>query len=621
MARWGSVAVILLLMGAGGFLALRERPLPQADFTWAMGDEVRTLDPAQTAWNYDIRLALGLWEGLTSYEPRTSAPIEGVAYLPPQVSGDGRTCVFTLRPEARWSNGDKVTTGDFVRGWRRAIEPGTARDYAMLVADHLDGAQDYMAWRNEAVRVLAVLRDLARGRAVSPENRTFLARQAPESRQEQADWAGLAAAFRRKHLAQMEERWARVGVRALDAEHLEVRLVRPTAYFLELTAFSTFLPIHESIELLRERESPEVTDLTLVTYDPQWAKPDYHRRGYPGLITNGPFRLADWQFKRYMLLERNRHYWDVARVPSAHLLVRNMPEPGTAFLAYERGDVDWLDDLTRLDFAPALAEQARQGRRTDIHIVPAFGTYFYWFNCLERLPDGQANPLADRRVRLALTLAVDRRAIVDKVAKMGNPVARNLVPPETIAGYACPPGPDYDTHRARQLLAEAGYPGGAGLPTLEILYNTGYFHDKPAQAIDEMWRRNLGVQVSLRGKELKAFDEDKHNHRFLVIRASWYGDYSDPTTFLDMLVTGNGNNDAAFSNARYDGLIRQAAQCLDPARRLAILAQAEQMLVEQEAPFLPLYYYVNALAYRPEVQGIYPNARNMHPLKYSHRSP
>jgi len=211
---------------------------------------------------------------------------------------------------------------------------------------------------------------------------------------------------------------------------------------------------------------------------------------------------------------------------------------------------------------------------------------------------------------------VDKQAIVDNVRKIGNLVATNFIPPDSLAGYHCDRGPDYNPRKAQELLAAAGYPNGKGLPPIEILYNTSGGHEKIAESVAEMWRKILNVTVYLKGKEIKSFDEDKKHHRFMVCRSSWYGDYSDPTTFLDILSTGNGQNDAAFSCEAYDRLLQQAALCRNPDQRLQLLAQAETLLIQEEIPVLPLFHYVNLMAYKPYVKGLYSNPRDIQPFKY-----
>lgn len=618
MKRVIAVFVVFLLMAVFAFISIHGRSLPMADFTYAIGFAIKTLDPARAQWTDEIRLAQGLWEGLTSYHPETSTPIPGVAKLPPMISPDGLTYTFELRTDAKWSNGDPVTADDFVYAWRRAIEPGTSRVYAFLITDNIAGAKAYSDWRNQAVHTLMILRNLAENSPITREDEQFIkSLNLLGSNRGKPDWSEIARQFRRRHLEQMEQEFDKVAVKAIDEHHLQVSLVRPTTYFLDLTAFTTFMPVHrESIEKLRIKNDPALTCLTMWAYDPQWTKPDYHRNGYPGLVSNGAFTLAQWQFKRYMLMKKNPCYWDRQNVKSDSIMVRIITEPSTAFLAYERGDLDWIKDLTPLNFAPALLEQMRLGVRRDIHLSPAFGTYYYYFNCSDRLADGSPNPFADARVRMAFNLAVDKQAIADKVKKISTPPARNFVPPASIEGYYCRPGPDYNPSKARQILAEAGYHDAHPLPSVEILFNTDGGHENITEAIAQMWKKHLNVNVILKGKEVKTFDEDRTNHRFMVCRGSWYGDYADPTTFLDILTTGNGQNDAAFSHPEYDQLMHRAATCANAEKRLQFLAQAEEMLLHEQVPILPIYYYVNMMAHKDRIKGIYLNPRDLHPFKY-----
>ncbi len=618
MKQFLIIVICSLIVFVAVHQSLRRQTLPDADLTYALGSSLTSLDPAQMQWNEEIRLAIALWEGLTTYHPETTAPIEGVAHLPPAVSDDGLVYTFTLRQDARWSNGDPVDPVDFIYGWRRSMEPGATGPYAFLILDNIAGAKVYFQWRSRASRALSIMQDIIVGdkEGLSEEDRAHLLSLGLPVTGD-TDWQQTADDFRTQHISQIEERFRQVGLKRLDAQRLEVRLNRPISYFLDLTAFSTLLPIHRSsLEMLRETEKPTEKYMTSWKYDSQWVKPDYHKNGYPGLITNGPFYLDQWQFKRYLLLKKNPHYWDHAQVKSDSIMLKVYTDPSTGFLTYEKGDYDWFRNLTSLDFADALVAKLENGQRDDIHLSAAFGTYFYYFNCMDELKNGSVNPFADYRVRMAFNLATDKNAIVDKVRKTGNPVARNFIPPGTIPGYYCPPGPDFNPDRARQLLAVAGYPGGKDMPNVEILYNTGFNHESIAEAIAQMWADNLNVNVTLKGKETKTFDEDKSNQRFMVGRGGWFGDYGDPTTFLDMMHSENYQNDCKFSNPEYDRLMERASQSRDHEKRLEILAEAEQLLMEKHMPVLPINYYVNLNAYRPEVKGIYENGRDLHPFKY-----
>lgn len=580
----------LLLVGQGSEAG-------RADFRYLNGAGINTLDPAQISWNQDIRLALNIWEGLTTYHPETTTPIEGVAEFPPDVTDDGLIYTFHLREDARWSDGSLVTAGDFVRGWRRAIEPGSAGDYAFFILDTVAGARDYYEWRQQNTALLTEL-----WQSVSTTSTADAQRRHSESL--------------RAHVEEMDHRFAGVGVEAIDDGTLEVRLIRPCAYFLDLCAFVTLLPCHQSIARLRERylDTP-ITAQGLVVYDHQWTKPDYQANDYPGLITNGPYRMTEWVFKRRARLEANPYYWDAESITCRTIDMVVYDDLNTALLAYESGDLDFLPDM-QVDYDHELVRLCKEGIRRDFYFPNVFGTYYYLFNCRDETFRGEINPFVDKRVRKAFSLAVDKQQLVDKVIGRGDPVADQLVPLGSIPGYESPPGAAYDPDEARRLLAEAGYPGGSGMPVIEILYNTGYQHGKICEALSQMWERELGVRTALVGKEAKTFADDKVNHQFMVARAGWYGDYGDPTTFLDVFASGNGNNDAGFSNDLFDGLLEKAAGIRDPGQRLTVLADAEALLIQDEFPAMPLHQYTNLLAIKPRVSGLHPNPRLMFPFRY-----
>lgn len=662
-------AVILLLILAGAAaLALRGAPSgPTPDFRYVNSSDIHTLDPARMSWNQDLRLALNLWEGLLTTDPRTLLPTDGVAMFPPEVSDDGLIWTFHLRPDAHWSDGSRVTAADFLRGWRRCIEPGTAADYAFFLTDTVSGASEYASWRSEAVAVLTALARRAQGWPLNPEQNSLLARSpiaqpvrdalsergrsfAPHHPQEgspsdtgiQSDfnrfdlpWSSLHETVLRRHTLEMEERFRFVGLQAPDPHTFIVRLHRPVAYFADLVAFPTLSPIHESIERLREHtrfdhstavpSSLEHADATtvpltpegLVTYDPQWTKPDYHAHGYPGLVTNGPYRLTAWAFKRSVRIEVNPFHRDATRIACRVIEAVVIEDPNAALLAYEAGDVDFIPSL-ETPYDHVLFQWASTGTRPDFHVCALSGVYFFNFNCRDSVIDGRKNPFVDARVRRAFCLATDREALVRDVLQRGDRPAGSFVPRDTIPGYIPPAGLSYDVTEARRLLAEAGYPDGTALPVIELLFNTGgsgVGHATLCQAVARMWERNLGAQVELVGKESKTFAHDKAARRFMIARANWYADYNDPTTFLDVLTTGNGNNDSGYSGEAYDELMHLAAVERDPARRFQLLRQAETIVVEVDCPVLPLFHYTGLTAIRPGVEGIVPNARLMFPFK------
>jgi oligopeptide transport system substrate-binding protein len=573
-----------LLVGCVSLFAFTARE-PRADFTYVNPSGIHTLDPARMSWTQDIRVALNIWEGLTTWDPQTLEPIGGAAIFPPRLSPDRLVYTFTIRDDARWSNGDSVTARDFIRGWRRGMEPGTAADYTFLFTDHIAGAAEYVQWRNEAVGALAGLKNLSSGRTM-----------------------------RAAHAADLETRFETVGAKALNDRTLEVRLKRPCPYFLDLTAFPTFLPCHESIERLREREGGSlITAEGLVVYDPQWTKPDYRRNDYPGLLTNGPYMLADWTFKRRARLRVNPYFRAADQVRCRTIDMLEYDNVSASIMAYEAGDVDFLTDMS-VPYDHEIARLARTGERPDFHSCVLAATYFLSFNCKAPVVGGRVNPFVEPRVRKAFSLAVDRQRIVENVLNRGDSVAHSFVPPGAMPGYVPPNGLPRDVEGARRLLAEAGFADGAGMGPVELLYVPS--DERLCQAVARMWEEALGVRVELRSQESKTFAEEKANQRFMIARGNWYADYNDPTTFLDCLGTGNGNNDSGYSNPRYDELLAAAGVTTNPAARADLLRQAEAIIVEEDCPILPILHYSETVAIQPHVKGLFPNARLWFPFRY-----
>lgn len=635
-----SFAVFLLLV-AFVYVSGPGQREPRADFVYVNPSDIHTLDPARMSWSQDFRVALNLWEGLTTTDPSSGLPIEGAANFPPDISPDALEYTFTLRDDASWSNGDAVTSADFVRGWRRAMEPGTAADYTFLFTEHIDGAAEYVQWRREAVTVLTALKRRADGWALDAAqaaaianaplvNNALMASSFPADTStdqrrhkgdsaleigpggREPDWSAIHATAHAIHAAAMDKRFAKVGVESRDDRTLVIRLARPCPYFLDLTAFPAFLPCHESIETLRERhnDSP-ITAEGLVAYDPQWTKPQYRRAAYPGLITNGPYRLAEWRFKRHARLEVNPYSRFANQVDCRTVDMLVIPNLNAAYMAYEAGEVDFLPAL-EVSYSHELVRLSKSGARSDFHLTPTLATFYFFFNCAESFVDGVANPFVDPRVRRAFCLAADRETVVSHVLARGDRPAQTLVPPGLIPGYESPTGLGQDSVEARRLLAEAGYQGGAGFPPVELLHLSA--DEKMCQAMARMWRDVLGVSVSLRSKESKTFAADRAAQRFFIARGNWYGDYFDPATFLDCFRSGDGHNAGGYAAPRFDALLAKAAVA-SAAERFKLLRHAETVLVEEDAALLPILHYTSLLAIQPNVSGLEPNPR----LRFSFR--
>jgi len=554
MPRMGRVflppTIVLLILAAVFFAMTAVDPPGSKTIVFASADDTKTLDPGRMSWAGDIRAATGLWEGLTAYDPKTLVPIPGAASSW-EVSADGLKYTFHLRPEAKWSNGDPLRAQDFLFAWKRVLNPATAADYIDMV-QHLEGAEAYT---------------------------NALEKKQPENLPD----------------------FSKVGAKAIDEHTIEVRLAAPCTYFLDLTAFPPYFPLHEKAmaPFLTDPKDPDAG------YDGRWTHP-------PNLVTNGPFKLVEWQFKRHLLFEPNEHYWDRSAVKCERLRLVTYDDPRSGLLAYDAGTVDVMSWVPQ-EFGPELLAAQAAGKRNDVHWRPVFGTYYYIFNCSRK-------PFDDVRVRRALTLAIDKEQITQKVLRMGQQPVNVLVPPDSIVGYHGPKGVDMDVAQARKCLAEAGFPGGAGFPVTEILYNNESIHSRTAQVIGQMWEKNLGIRISYRGVERGTFGDDRRSLNFAIARGGWYGDYADPTTWLNLAKSGDGNNDGKYSNPKFDDTLVRAGKEIDPAKRFGLLREAEGILVEQDFPFIPLYEYSDGYIYDDKkIGGADVNVRLLTQFKYIHR--
>jgi oligopeptide transport system substrate-binding protein len=249
-------------------------------------------------------------------------------------------------------------------------------------------------------------------------------------------------------------------------------------------------------------------------------------------------------------------------------------------------------------------------------VFPSFGTYYYDFNSQPTLPDGTKNPLADVRVRRALTMAIDKPPIIRDVGKLGQRVATTYVPMSVFSGYTSPPGLTYDLAEARRLLGEAGYPGGKGFPRLSLLFNSESTHGDIATVIRRQWLDGLGIEVE--NVEVKVFGARKHAHQFEIARGGWYGDYDDPSTFTDKYKSTSDGNDGLWANKEYDRLCAAAEVEPNPAKRLELLSKAEGILLE-DAGIAPIYGYVGAYLFRDDVHGLPVDAKQMVMFKSVYR--
>ncbi|MFV9711563.1 MULTISPECIES: peptide ABC transporter substrate-binding protein [Pantoea] len=476
-------------------------------------DEPASLDPLKAVGLPEIQVIRDLFEGLTNQDAQGKI-VPGVAQS--WSSSDNKTWIFTLRNNARWSNGDPVTAQDFVYSWQRLVDPKNSSAFAWFAG--LSGIQNAAA--------------ITKGE-MTPD---------------------------------------KLGVVAQSKNQLKVTLDRPVPWFPALLANVALFPVPQKI-IAQQGDS--------------WTSPGK-------LVGNGAYQLSERVVNEKIVLTRNPHYWDDAHSVLTKVTFVPINEESSATKRYRSNDIDITESFPKNMYA--LLKKTLPG---EVYTPDQLGTYYYAFNT-------QKGPTADVRVRKALSWSIDRKVIAEKVLGTGEKPAWHFTPDVT-AGFKPLPTfmQQHDQNslnaQAKSLLAAAGY--GPGKPLkLKLLYNTSESHQKIAIAVASMWKKNLGVDVTLENQEWKTYIDSRNSGNFDVIRASWVGDYNEPSTFLNLLTSGNSSNIARFNNADYDAVIAKASRESSDQVRNSDYNRAEQILAEQ-APISPIYQYTNGRLIKPWVKG------------------
>ena len=376
-----------------------------------------------------------------------------------------------------------------------------------------------------------------------------------------------------------------VGFREVDPLTVEIRLKQPIPYFLNLLNHYSWYPVHlPTVEAFGGLERKGT----------RWTRPG-------NFVGNGPFVLTKWIPNQVVVVEKSETYWDRDTVRLNAIHFHPIESGETEERMFRSGQLHKTNGipLSKVD----VYKRDHPGL---LRIDPFLGTMYIRVNVTR-------DKLSDPRVRRALALTINREHLTSYVNKSGKLPAYHLTPPDT-AGFTARARFEGTADDARALLSDAGYPGGDGLPRIEMLYPTSENGKVIAEAIQEMWRSTLGIDLILVNQEWKVYLDSMNNLDYDLALSVWIGDYVDPNTFLDMFESTNGNNRTGWSNPEYDRLLQEAGQTRDAEERFEVFQKMEALLIE-EAPMLPVYFYTNAYLIDPSVKGWHPTILDNHPYK------
>ena len=478
------------------------------------GAEPGTLDPHQARGVPAATIIRDMYEGLVSIAP--DGKIEPGDAESWEVGDDQLLYTFTLRDDARWSDGSPVTATDYVYSLRRAVAPATASPYAQL---HLP---------------IANAREIINGKA-DPDT---------------------------------------LGVTAIDDRHLQIRVTAPTPYFIGTLAHPSSFPVKR-------------------------AAVEAHGNAFtqPGnAVTNGAYTMTSWRVNSMIALTRNSEYWDNDNTAIERVEFYPIADANSELSRYQAGELDWGGVIP-----PSRLETVKKAIPSQFHAVPTLGVYYYGLNL--RNPPFKDAP----KLRQAMSMAIDRQVIVDKITRGEEVPAYGWIP-SVVEGYDSAQFEwaelmdDKREAEAKRLYAEAGY-GEAKPLQVEIRYNSNEGNKKIASVIAAMWRGVLGADVTLRNEEWKVYlDSVRQGSDTQAFRMAWIGDYNDPNTFFELMNSSFGLNATGYDSAEYDRLQEKSAHMPDGSERNSVMHRAEKQLLA-DGPVIPIYFYTSKYLIKPYVTG------------------
>jgi oligopeptide transport system substrate-binding protein len=489
---------------------------PEADtLRWNLGSEPPSLDWQTSTDSVSFDVVSNIMVGLTQYTPDLQcAPACAKSW---EVLDGGKRYVFHLRDDVKWTDGKRLVAGDFEYAWKRLLNPATAAQYAFFLYD-IENAFEYNTGKIKDANL--------------------------------------------------------IGAQAIDDTTLEVKLKKPAAYFIFLTAFCPSYPQRKDV---------------VERWGDRWTEPDH-------IVTNGPFYLKEWQHEYKITLAANANFFEgPPKLKQMKLFM--VPEQATAFALYENNEIDYVDNRS---FSTPDVERYRNS--PEYQNIPLLRNNYVAFNVTK-------HPFTDARIRRAFSMGMDR-TVFPRILRRGERPSYSWLPPG-LAGYSPESGMQFNPQEARRLLSEAGYPNGKGFPRAGLLYPNREDTRLIVEAIQDQLKRNLNVHVDLVNNEWKVYLETLHRDPPPIFRASWGADYPDPETFMNLFTSHNGNNNTRWKNPAYDHLIEQAEGEQDPAKRANLYQQADTMLCKEQAIIAPTFLATQNVMVKPWVHGMKFNALDL----------
>lgn len=474
--------------------------------------EPPTLHPGQATDSTSLMILKALMEGLTRVGQDGKPQLAAAGDI--KISDDLKTYTFKLR-DLKWSNGDPVTASDYEYAWKWALDPKNESEYSYQLF--------------------------------------------PIKNSEKAKSGDIPL--------------DQVGIKVVDDKTLKVTLDNPTPYFLELTAFATYFPMHKKVAE---------------------ANPNWHAEA-ASYVGNGPYKLSTWNHGATVVIEKNPEYWDADTVRMNHVEMAIIEDENTELNMFQNGELDWAGSPFSAIPTGAMPQLKQEGKMTTI---PISGIYIYKFNTKQP-------PFNNAKIRKAFSYAIDRKAIVENITQGGQLPSMSYVPPTMFPENEQGLFKDHNIEEAKKLLAEGMKDLGINkLPPIELAYNTSEAHAKIAQAIQDMWKQSLGAEVTLTNQEWKVHLENVHKQNFQIARQSWLGDFNDAINFLEIYTIPEGNNSTLWTNEEYNKLLKASYSETNPEKRQQLLMDAEKILMD-EMPFIPIYFYTYSYLKADNVKDVF----------------